>query len=203
MGRVKRTACSRLRPGRRSARFRRAFGAPATGCLGDGERLKLAVAAGMAAAKRADGAAVRAQAVAATPMMVVVNLPEGGSLKGEFGGNLVHAIQQPEGGSKKHYNGQWRNQDDTYNPDGVGVSTQDDREWAGEYSDGYMTGYGLFRRRGIPIYVGEWQKITSNDRSWHNRVGYGVFLLPNPASGVWVWDTGSEKIRLLRPIPYP
>jgi len=180
--------------------FQASLGAPVTGWLEDSERLKLAIAAGMTAALRADAAAIRALLAAAMPMAVVVPSPNGGSVKGEFGGDLVHAIRLLAPGARKQYKGQWRDHDD-YIPDGFGVSAEDDREWVGEFSKGYMTGYGIYRRRGQVVYVGEWDKVETKDRSWFDTIGYGASI-PDGPSGVWVWDPDSKTIRLSRSLTY-
>jgi peptidoglycan hydrolase-like protein with peptidoglycan-binding domain len=161
------------------AAFQASLNAAPIGWLSDRERLMLAVAAAEVAAELADAAAARAVAAAAGPFAAVAEADEGFT-KGEFGGDMVHAVGKLSDGAT--YQGQWRQSNFTLQPDGFGARLEKDRELAGEFAKGELSGYGVLRVKGAVELTGEWRAQGTTS------VPYGYVLQTlssTPTGGFW------------------
>ena len=138
--------------------------------------------------------------MAAAPIAVKLAAADGGSMRGEFGGDHVYGVGDPKPEAKAQYKGQWRVSDGKYLPDGFGLEIRGIGEWVGEYSEGGIKGYGVIRIRGQVAYAGEWGQ---GDETSVGPLGYGAsFDQATPSGGIWAWDAQGHRFGLSRAIPY-
>jgi hypothetical protein len=179
--------------------FQASLGDPPTGVLEDTQRLRLAVAAAVVAASRADAAATRAADAARSELAVEVKFTGGVAIRGDFGGDRVVAVRASQTNSNSSYRGQWLRDKEDYGYDGFGVFADSNREWAGEFTNNTMMGYGVMRRDGQIVTAGEWLPIG---KGW-GALGYAaMFGSGNPVGAFFAPSDKTETTRLARQIPY-